>query len=139
MKNHSIIVSDRENLAKLFQNLVDLCTQMPKTKLKAALKTATQEPKTTKPRAKAQPKPKTQPKEGLQLAERLPRGAGYRIHVEPLPPAAAGESPERNMNRSLETLIRGCPEQYLWSYNRYKVPAGVAAPETNAPATNAPV
>ena len=63
LKNHSIVVSDRENLAKLFQNLVDLCTQMPKTKLKAALKTATQEPKTTKPRAKAQPKPKTQPKE----------------------------------------------------------------------------
>ncbi len=74
----------------------------------------------------------------MAFAERLPRGAGYRIHVEPLPPAASGDSPERNMNRSLEALIRGCPEQYLWSYNRYKVPAGVAAPGTNAPAANAP-
>jgi hypothetical protein len=61
LKNHSIVVTDRENLAKLFQSLLDLCTQMPKTKLKAAIKaaTATQEPKTAKPRAKAQPKPKT--------------------------------------------------------------------------------
>jgi len=67
LKNHSIVVSDRENLAKLFQSLLDLCTQMPKTKLKAALKAATQEPKTAKPRAKAQPKPKTQtqPKETM--------------------------------------------------------------------------
>jgi hypothetical protein len=61
LKNHSIVVTDRENLAKLFQSLLDLCTQMSKTKLKAAIKaaTATQEPKTAKPRAKAQPKPKT--------------------------------------------------------------------------------
>ena len=66
LKNHSIVVSDRENLAKLFVTIMDLCTQMPKTKLKAALKAATQEPKTTpKPRAKAQSKLKTQtqPKE----------------------------------------------------------------------------
>jgi hypothetical protein len=65
LKNHSIVVTDRENLTKLFQNIVDLCTQMPKTKLKAAIKAATQEPKTAKPRAKAQPKPKTQPKETM--------------------------------------------------------------------------
>jgi outer membrane biosynthesis protein TonB len=67
LKNHSIVVTDRENLTKLFQHIVDLCTQMPKTKLKAAIKaaTATQEPKTAKPRAKAQPKPKTQPKETM--------------------------------------------------------------------------
>jgi hypothetical protein len=65
LKNHSIVVTDRENLTKLFQNIVDLCTQMPKTKLKAAIKAATQEPKTAKPRAKAQPKTKTQPKETM--------------------------------------------------------------------------
>ena len=59
LKNHSIVVSDRENLVKLFECIVDLCTQMPKTKLKAALKAATQAPKT---KGKAQPKPKPNPK-----------------------------------------------------------------------------
>jgi len=24
----------------------------------------------------------------------------------------------------METLIRRCPDQYLWSYNRYKTPRG---------------
>ena len=28
------------------------------------------------------------------------------------------------MNRALEALIRECPDQYLWSYNRYKRPSG---------------
>jgi KDO2-lipid IV(A) lauroyltransferase len=27
------------------------------------------------------------------------------------------------MNRALEALIRECPGQYLWGYNRYKKPA----------------
>jgi len=26
------------------------------------------------------------------------------------------------MNRAMEFLIRQCPEQYLWGYNRYKPP-----------------
>jgi KDO2-lipid IV(A) lauroyltransferase len=30
----------------------------------------------------------------------------------------------------MEQLILRCPEQYLWSYNRYKTPAGVQAPGT---------
>ena len=65
----------------------------------------------------------------IAYAERLARGQGFRIHVEPLPPALPGESPARHMNRALESLIRRRPEQYLWAYNRYKVPAGVPAPE----------
>jgi KDO2-lipid IV(A) lauroyltransferase len=48
--------------------------------------------------------------------------------MEPLLPARPPESPVRALNRSLEHLIRRCPEQYLWSYNRYKVPAGVRPP-----------
>ena len=28
----------------------------------------------------------------------------------------------------IEALIRQCPEQYLWGYNRYKRPRGVEAP-----------
>jgi KDO2-lipid IV(A) lauroyltransferase len=63
----------------------------------------------------------------LAFGERLPGGAGYVLHVRPLPAAAPGESQTRRMNRALETLIRECPDQYLWGYNRYKRPKG--APE----------
>ena len=64
----------------------------------------------------------------IAFAERLPAGAGYRLHIEPLPHALPGETPSRRMNRALEGLIRRCPAQYLWAYNRYKVPAGAAPP-----------
>jgi hypothetical protein len=59
LKTHSIVVHDRETLTKLFECIVDLCTQMPKAKLKAAVKAATQEPK---PKAVKETKPKAQPK-----------------------------------------------------------------------------
>jgi Kdo2-lipid IVA lauroyltransferase/acyltransferase len=62
----------------------------------------------------------------LIYATRLPRGAGYRVVVRPLPMARAGESPARHLNRALEELIRESPEQYLWGYNRYKTPRGAA-------------
>ncbi|MCG6876202.1 MAG: lysophospholipid acyltransferase family protein [Betaproteobacteria bacterium] len=64
----------------------------------------------------------------LALCERLPRAAGYRIHLTTLPEREPGESAARHLNRALEGLIRQKPEQYLWSYNRYKVPPGVAPP-----------
>ena len=50
----------------------------------------------------------------LVFGERLPGGAGYAVHLRPLPPAQAGESGARHMNRALEDLIRECPAQYLW-------------------------
>ncbi len=66
----------------------------------------------------------------LVYAQRLPRGAGYRIHWEPLPGALSGEpgADAARINHAMEQLILRCPEQYLWSYNRYKTPPGVAAP-----------
>lgn len=64
----------------------------------------------------------------LGYAERLPRGRGYRIVVEPLAAPRPPESPVRALNHCLEHVIRRLPEQYLWGYNRYKVPAGVAPP-----------
>jgi KDO2-lipid IV(A) lauroyltransferase len=64
----------------------------------------------------------------LGLCERLPRGAGFRVRFAPFPPAEPGEAPPRRLNRALEGLIRMLPEQYLWSYNRYKVPDGVPPP-----------
>ena len=64
----------------------------------------------------------------LVFAKRLPRGAGYSIIVRPLPAAQAGESATRRLNRALEALVAECPEQYLWGYNRYKIPAGAPPP-----------
>ena len=63
----------------------------------------------------------------LAFGERLPRGAGYVLRIRPLAAAVAGESGTRRMNRAIEALVRECPGQYLWGYNRYKRPKG--APE----------
>jgi KDO2-lipid IV(A) lauroyltransferase len=74
----------------------------------------------------------------LVVAQRLPFGAGFRIHWQPLDDALAGE-PARDaacINRAMEQLILRWPEQYLWSYNRYKVPAG--APPVPANLAGAP-
>jgi Kdo2-lipid IVA lauroyltransferase/acyltransferase len=60
----------------------------------------------------------------LVYAKRQPRGAGYGIVMRPLPSPRAGESDVRHLNRALEELVRECPEQYLWGYNRYKTPRG---------------
>jgi Kdo2-lipid IVA lauroyltransferase/acyltransferase len=60
----------------------------------------------------------------LAFARRLPNSEGYSLHLRPLPSSEAGETPTRRLNRALETLVRECPEQYLWGYNRYKVPQG---------------
>jgi KDO2-lipid IV(A) lauroyltransferase len=67
----------------------------------------------------------------MAYAERLPRGAGYVIHLSPLE-LVRGLPATGQINAALEKLVRACPEQYLWSYNRYKVPAGTEAP-TNPP------
>jgi len=53
-------------------------------------------------------------------ARRLPKGGGYELSFERLPERLAGESCARQLNRALEQMIRRLPEQYLWSYNRYK-------------------
>jgi KDO2-lipid IV(A) lauroyltransferase len=63
----------------------------------------------------------------LAYARRLPRGAGYALVVRPLPPSLPQETPTRWLNRSLEALVRECPGQYLWGYNRYKTPRGAKA------------
>ena len=68
----------------------------------------------------------------LAYAKRLPRGAGYTLTVRPLPEALPGERATRRLNRVLEELVRECPGQYLWAYNRYKIPRGAPAPGTAA-------
>jgi KDO2-lipid IV(A) lauroyltransferase len=64
----------------------------------------------------------------MAYAERLPWGRGFRGVVERMAEREPGETASRHLNRALEDLIRRCPGQYLWSYNRYKVPAGVEPP-----------
>ena len=66
----------------------------------------------------------------LAFAERLPGGRGYHLHLEAMPAPLAEEAPARTLNRALEGLIRRCPAQYVWGYNRYKVPAGAQAPKS---------
>jgi Kdo2-lipid IVA lauroyltransferase/acyltransferase len=65
----------------------------------------------------------------IAFAERMPRGQGYRLSVRALDEKQPGESEVRRLNRCLEALIRECPGQYLWGYNRYKVPAGAEGPK----------
>jgi len=61
----------------------------------------------------------------MAFAERLPAGGGYRLHLEELP---ARDLDEAALNRAVEAQVRRCPGQYLWSYNRYKTPAGAEPP-----------
>ncbi|MDH4284264.1 MAG: lysophospholipid acyltransferase family protein [Gallionellaceae bacterium] len=60
----------------------------------------------------------------LSYVVRRPHGEGYDIHFSPLE-LKPGISVSRQINSALEKIIRTCPAQYLWSYNRYKVPSGV--------------
>jgi KDO2-lipid IV(A) lauroyltransferase len=67
----------------------------------------------------------------LTYAERLPYGAGYHIHFLPLSASLTGSTEEKvtHLNAEIERVIRECPGQYLWGYNRYKRPAGAARPD----------
>jgi KDO2-lipid IV(A) lauroyltransferase len=52
--------------------------------------------------------------------------------AEPLPSAGGdAETLQRAqasvINRAMQQLILQCPQQYLWGYNRYKVPRRVEA------------
>ncbi|PKO46304.1 MAG: lipid A biosynthesis acyltransferase [Betaproteobacteria bacterium HGW-Betaproteobacteria-4] len=66
----------------------------------------------------------------LTWGERLPGGRGYRVHFQPPTNPLTGATVDRaqQINLEIETLIRQCPTQYLWGYNRYKRPAGADAP-----------
>jgi KDO2-lipid IV(A) lauroyltransferase len=76
----------------------------------------------------------------LAWGERLARGAGYAVHVSALAEAlpASDASPDTQtacavvINRAMESLIRQCPQQYLWGYNRYKTPRNVIDPRADA-------
>ncbi len=73
----------------------------------------------------------------LMTGERLPGNAGFEVRAEPLgepwPPTPGSQRDEAVdlahqiacasvVNRAMERLVLRFPEQYLWGYNRYKVP-----------------
>ncbi len=72
----------------------------------------------------------------LVYAERRPRGRGYIVRFVPFEGVLSGSAAEQAgaINRAMEQLIARCPSQYFWSYNRYKQPDGVAAPDAQAAA-----
>jgi KDO2-lipid IV(A) lauroyltransferase len=67
----------------------------------------------------------------LVYAERRPHGRGFIVRFVPFEGELSGSAAEQAsaINRAMEQLIARCPSQYFWSYNRYKQPDGVAAPD----------
>jgi KDO2-lipid IV(A) lauroyltransferase len=72
----------------------------------------------------------------LVYAERKPGGAGYIVRFVPFEGALDGSAAEQAtiVNQAMERLIARCPSQYFWSYNRYKQPDGVDAPDAQVAA-----
>ncbi|MGH8456566.1 MAG: lysophospholipid acyltransferase family protein [Stenotrophobium sp.] len=64
------------------------------------------------------------------IAERLDFGRGYRIHLRPAPAEVSdADTGVAALNRTIEQLIREWPEQYWWSYRRYRrLPPGTPNP-----------
>jgi Kdo2-lipid IVA lauroyltransferase/acyltransferase len=64
------------------------------------------------------------------FAERLPNGEGFVMHFHALEDALPLDRREAalRVNQEVEALVRTCPSQYLWGYNRYKRPAGAPPP-----------
>lgn len=57
------------------------------------------------------------------FAERLPQGRGFRIRYFAAPAGLAAADPAAAaaaLNRGVEQCVRARPEQYMWSYKRFK-------------------
>ncbi len=68
----------------------------------------------------------------LMFSERLAKGRGFRIHFRPASDDVRDLDVVRSataLNLDIERLVREYPEQYLWSYKRFRVrPQGEANP-----------
>jgi KDO2-lipid IV(A) lauroyltransferase len=63
----------------------------------------------------------------VTYAERLGRGAGFRLHFRPLDldPRDSVEEITAAVNAGIEDCVRRLPQQYQWSYKRFRTrPAG---------------
>lgn len=65
----------------------------------------------------------------LAAALRKSDGRGWRLVIEPAPAEIRGgdAAAATALNAAIEALVKLAPEQYLWSYNRYKRPRGARA------------
>ncbi|MFZ6674275.1 lysophospholipid acyltransferase family protein [Undibacterium sp. Xuan67W] len=74
----------------------------------------------------------------LTYAERLPHGRGYVVRFVAFDEVLGEDATQQAeaINVAMEKLIARKPAQYFWSYNRYKIPQGVAAPVTSAVSTD---
>ncbi len=63
------------------------------------------------------------------FAERLTASTGYRMHCVRAPSDVAAADPivaATALNQGIEHCVRRCPEQYLWTYRRFRErPAGI--------------
>lgn len=63
----------------------------------------------------------------FSFVERLPRGAGYRLHFLPAPASIANPDLDTAcaaLNRGVEDCVRLAFAQYQWTYKRYPVNSG---------------
>lgn len=65
---------------------------------------------------------------------RRPGGRGWDVEIEDIDELPTPQV----LNARIEALIRRHPEQYVWNYNRYKVPAGTMPPGPASAAPDAP-
>ena len=65
----------------------------------------------------------------MSFAERLPAGAGFVVRFAIFDSVLTNDAQQQAtaINTAMEALIRHCPAQYFWGYNRYKTPPGVSA------------
>lgn len=56
----------------------------------------------------------------MAVAERLPKGQGFILHLERLSQAHIANASA--LNQQIEQQVRKFPLQYMWSYDRYKQP-----------------
>jgi len=63
----------------------------------------------------------------MVFAERLPKGKGFCLHIDQV----SGQfGDEAQLNAAVERVVRLRPEQYLWGYDRYKVPRDAPPPDS---------
>lgn len=71
----------------------------------------------------------------LAHGERLPGGRGWVVHLHPFDAPLHGDTTVQatQINAALEAVIRRCPHQYAWGYNRYKTPRAQRAGDPEPP------
>jgi Kdo2-lipid IVA lauroyltransferase/acyltransferase len=54
----------------------------------------------------------------IGVCVRLPKGAGWRLHLRPMSAPITSQT----VNDAMQQLILEFPEQYIWGYNRFRQP-----------------